>query len=193
MIRRFRQQRGLTQAAFAGLVGVEQATVSRWERGGHRPDLAMQHRLRDLIGRPDRISDRLIAHRTDVAIRPMSLRRASGELVAASPSARSVLARLPPDHGHEPPAGDDTVLRHWAHAVEVGFFEGRIASLQGAGTWVPAGGGPACRGAWVWSPVTTGGGEVLLSSQFQVDAPGPPDEVVAESCTVVTMDDLIVR
>ena len=192
MIRRYRQQRGLTQAAFAGLVGVEQATVSRWERGGHNPDLAMQHRLRDLIGRPDRISDRLIAHRTQVAIRPMSLRRASGELVAASASARLVLARLPVDPLQASPESD-AVLRQWALAVREGFFDGAIASVQGAGSWEPAGGGPICRGTWVWSPVTTGDGEVLLSSQFQVDAQGGAlTEVVTERCTIVTMDELVI-
>lgn len=193
MIRRYRQQRGLSQAAFANLVGVEQATVSRWERGGHLPDLAMRLRLSDLVGRPDRLPDRLIAHRTEIALRPTSLRRASGELVAASRSARPFLARLPPDAGAAQP-GDDTVIRHWSLACRDGFFDGRIASIQGAGLWYPAEGGPARRGSWVWSPVTREDGEILLSSQFTVEAEPPAvDEIAFERCDVLAMDDLIVQ
>jgi transcriptional regulator with XRE-family HTH domain len=57
-IREYRRNRGLKQADFAAIVGVEQATVSRWETGTLRPGLATQRRLRDLgaayNGRADR-------------------------------------------------------------------------------------------------------------------------------------------
>jgi len=51
-IRRYRLRHGLTQAAFASIVGVSQRTVSRWERGEDRPSLDQQKRLRDLGWEP---------------------------------------------------------------------------------------------------------------------------------------------
>ena len=47
-IRAYRRNRGLKQADFAAIIGVKQATVSRWETGMLRPGLASQRRLRDL-------------------------------------------------------------------------------------------------------------------------------------------------
>ena len=47
VIIRYRHLNGLTQAAFGEMVGVEQATVSRWERGNQRPDLRLSHRSQD--------------------------------------------------------------------------------------------------------------------------------------------------
>lgn len=48
-LRAFRAARGLTQVALAEMLGVDQATVSRWERGTVAPDFSAQRRLRDLI------------------------------------------------------------------------------------------------------------------------------------------------
>lgn len=51
LIRDFRLMRGIKQAAFAEFMGVDQATVSRWETGRQIPELGTQMRLRDLIHR----------------------------------------------------------------------------------------------------------------------------------------------
>lgn len=48
-IRDYRKRHGLRQAEFATLMGVQQATVSRWETGSLRPGIAAQRRLREKV------------------------------------------------------------------------------------------------------------------------------------------------
>lgn len=48
LIRQVRHQMGLTQAAFAEMMGVKQASVSRWENGHDTPSLAQRQRITDL-------------------------------------------------------------------------------------------------------------------------------------------------
>jgi len=47
LIKAFRKTHGLKQEVLAILLGVDQTTISRWERGRDRPSLSMQKRLRD--------------------------------------------------------------------------------------------------------------------------------------------------
>lgn len=51
-VRRYRLRHGLSQVHMAGLMGVAQRTISRWERGEDRPSIAQQKRLRDLGWEP---------------------------------------------------------------------------------------------------------------------------------------------
>ncbi|MEL6287553.1 MAG: helix-turn-helix transcriptional regulator [Pseudomonadota bacterium] len=51
-LRAFRLRFGLTQVELALRLGVSQRTISRWERGDDRPNLARQRQLRDLGWRP---------------------------------------------------------------------------------------------------------------------------------------------
>lgn len=51
-VKLLRSQMGFTQAQLSVVLGVSQRSVSRWERGDDRPNLLMQHRLRDLRLRP---------------------------------------------------------------------------------------------------------------------------------------------
>jgi transcriptional regulator with XRE-family HTH domain len=55
IIKRFRESIRLTQATFSELLGVDQATVSRWESDKQIPDLSMQKRIRDMLSRADAI------------------------------------------------------------------------------------------------------------------------------------------
>lgn len=55
IIKRFRESIRQTQATFSELLGVDQATVSRWESGKQTPDLNMQKRIRDMLSRADAI------------------------------------------------------------------------------------------------------------------------------------------
>jgi len=48
-VKRLRFALGVTQAHFAENLGVDQGTVSRWERGVVAPDLGMQRRMRDMM------------------------------------------------------------------------------------------------------------------------------------------------
>lgn len=45
----FRRRHGLNQADFAELMGVDQATVSRWERGVNQPNRNAWLRLRSVV------------------------------------------------------------------------------------------------------------------------------------------------
>ena len=49
-IRRQRRARGMKQAALADLLGIDQATVSRWESGVHVPDAEVQHQALSRVG-----------------------------------------------------------------------------------------------------------------------------------------------
>jgi transcriptional regulator with XRE-family HTH domain len=51
VIRRWRKAAGLKQDALADLLGVTQATVSRWENGIDRPSADVYAKLRTLIGK----------------------------------------------------------------------------------------------------------------------------------------------
>jgi transcriptional regulator with XRE-family HTH domain len=45
-----RKKRGLTQAEIASALGRDQSTVSKWEAGEIRPDVAIAPRYAELIG-----------------------------------------------------------------------------------------------------------------------------------------------
>lgn len=49
-LRRQRRVRGMKQAALGDLLGVDQATVSRWESGAHAPEAKAQHRALAIVG-----------------------------------------------------------------------------------------------------------------------------------------------
>jgi len=53
-LRRLRRRFGLTQAAFADLVGVTANTVARWERGEMRMQPAMDRLVRLSVGEAGR-------------------------------------------------------------------------------------------------------------------------------------------
>ncbi|MEL7543243.1 MAG: helix-turn-helix transcriptional regulator [Pseudomonadota bacterium] len=61
VIRQYRARFGLTQQAFAALLGVSQRTVSRWERGQDRPNIERQRQLRDLGWTPTSLMLRNLA------------------------------------------------------------------------------------------------------------------------------------
>jgi transcriptional regulator with XRE-family HTH domain len=52
VLRRYRLRHALTQERLAGVLGVSQRTISRWERGEDRPSLDRQKQLRDLCREP---------------------------------------------------------------------------------------------------------------------------------------------
>ena len=58
LVRRLRFLSGLKQADLAYQIGVDQVTVSRWERGVFVPDLQYQRRLRDMMRKLEPTVDR---------------------------------------------------------------------------------------------------------------------------------------
>ena len=59
-IRNYRKRRGLKQVDFASVMGVRQATVSRWESGSLRPGITAQRRLREKVAAFNTQSDQSI-------------------------------------------------------------------------------------------------------------------------------------
>lgn len=169
LIKRYRRVNGLTQAVFAELVGVEQATVSRWERCFHEPDLHMQRRLRELICLKSVASDQMFFHRVRGALSATKLADCRGRNHAASRLAAIL-------HGIEPatlqtfdytPLHTEILRCQWRAAYQLGFFNGDVASIRVFNPWQPACGGALryCEGNW--TPVLLSHGEVMLISEFR--------------------------
>jgi transcriptional regulator with XRE-family HTH domain len=193
-IRRYRQAQGLTQAALAELLGVEQATVSRWERGVHVPDLNVQRKLRDFFfGKGPKI-DAVAIHRIRFSLSALKLADRDGRNVAVSRRA----ARL---HGIDAEALScldyrrmftETMDEQWSLALSAGFFEGEIASMHVFNPWQPAAGGPVRYAEGLWAPTMLSDGETLLVSEFREIEAGLYHELSTERrVSVVTMDELV--
>lgn len=194
-IRRYRRAHGLTQAALGESLNVEQATVSRWERGTHVPELGMQRRLRDLMRDPASRSDFAFFHRIQCALSAVKAANRSAVNVAASTTA----ARL---HGVK--HGDlarcdykryftDLLEAQWITACQEGFFSGDIASVKVVNYWRPACGMPPRYCTSFWTPMRLNDGEYVLVSEFtEIDKQDfdlvPPDMRIV----VTTMDDILI-
>lgn len=194
VIRRYRRVKGLTQAAFGDVLGVEQATISRWERGFHLPEVAMQKRLRSLLGREFVASDDIILHRVRNSLGASKMADRGGRNVAVSARAASLhgvgrdyLERL--EYGR---FFTDTLDSQWEAARNSGFFAGDVASIHVFNTWLPACGGPVrfCEG--FWTPVVLSGGEIMLASEFaEIDASAYSRVPEGSRIDIVTVEDLI--
>lgn len=168
LIRKYRRANGLTQVALAEMLGAQQGTISRWEAGTHRPDLAIQQRLRDLMRRGVPVSDQLVLHRVRVSPSAITLRLRSGRQVAASPFAAAMHATPPTtleglDYAR---LHTESFDQQWRLAQRAGFFAGDVASVSGCGPWRPAGGGPVRYGWGTWCPIPLSDGEILLTNEF---------------------------
>lgn len=154
----------MKQATLAELVGVDQATVSRWERGRQSPDLGMQQRLRDLMRRIDPREEVLLKHWINASVGFTVLCDDHRIIRAASPSYCQI-------HGVSPAEvlGLSTIPAFTAEleqvlwkVVERGFFEGDVASvtiaervnaLSGRERNIP--------GLSVWTPIPLSDGQIL--------------------------------
>ena len=156
--------RALKQAAFAELIGVDQATISRWESGRQSPDLAMQQRLRDLMRRIDPGEEVLLRHWINASVGYTVLVDEDRVIRAASPSYCSI-------HGVSATEvlGRSTIPTFTAEleralwlAVDRGFFEGEVASATVVARTNALSGQPRdIAGMSVWTPVPLTDGRVL--------------------------------
>lgn len=169
IIRRYRRLNGLTQAALAELLGVEQATVSRWERGFHQPDLGIQRRLRDMMMRSHVVADRIVIHRIRNAMSTLKLadrrgcnQAASNRAAALHGVALETLQRLEYMRLHT-----ELLDHQWEAVRSIGFFRGEVASVRVINSWRPASGGVERFCEAHWTPVFLSDGEVMLLSEFR--------------------------
>jgi DNA-binding XRE family transcriptional regulator len=194
VIRRYRRVNGLTQAAFGEVLGVEQATVSRWERGFHVPDLAMQKRLRSILRRDFIATDDIILHRVRNSLSATKMAHINGRNLAVSGRAaalhgvkREFLEGLEYHH-----LFTDVLGAQWQLARESGFFQGEVASIHVFNTWRPACGGEIryCEG--FWTPAFLSDGQIMLTSEFaDIDAAVYAQVPEDQRITVVSVDELL--
>ena len=166
-IRRFRRDRMIKQMALAEMIGVDQATVSRWESGRVIPPLAWQRRLRDLIARRA-AGDALLRHWIETAVNSLVLSDATHSIVAASSAYEK-------GHGLEPgtAAGRSTLPTYTSESLAIrlaagehGFLRGEVASVS-----IVARGNSHCGRRRniplkvVWTPVRQDDGQILIRSE----------------------------
>lgn len=130
LLRRFRVREGLTQTAAASLLGVDQTTVSRWERSLDSPSISMRRRLRDLFRHSVTAhQDHVVRARVRHAAWPTSLVGPGAVFLEINLSAMAE-ARLPQQelrgrsiYGAFGP-GTDAVTEQWER---MGIFQGELA------------------------------------------------------------------
>lgn len=163
-LRRFRRLRAIKQAALADMLGVDQATISRWESGRQIPDLGIQRRLRALMQGAGSRDELLVVHWIATAV-------VDTLLIDAARIIRAGSAETCRRHGLTPtaiagqaaaPLFSEEMDALWWQAVERGFFEGEIASATVVSRYHLLGGGQRdipCRAQW--TPIHLSNGEVL--------------------------------
>lgn len=166
-LRRVRVSSGLTQSDLADMLNVDQATISRWERGAQMPDNAMQNRLRDLLFRGRAISDARLVHLVRSVSGLMVLINAEGKFIAVSDAFRRIL-----------PVGKEsiaeimtpTIEEFWNAANGAGFFRGEVASVHTAVEIIRADGSSSYISGSL-HPVTLADGSVqMLGEGKEIDA-----------------------
>lgn len=130
-MRRFRRLHGIKQVVLAEMLGVDQATVSRWENNKQTPDLAACRRLRDLLWR---MNTRVDVDAGLLLAAPFAARtivRADNVIIGAS---RLVFERVKRDQA-DLLGTDVRRVRQDSHAdqlykdVNKAFFAGEIRSV----------------------------------------------------------------
>jgi len=191
-IRRFRRLRSIKQAALAEMLGVDQATVSRWEGSRQEPDLGMQRRLRALIQGTGARDEALLRHWVETAVGDTALLDASRTLVVGSatflgrhgidspvPSALSMVAMF-----------SEELDRAWWYAVESGFFEGEVASVTVRGRLHLLSGDGTLASRSVWVPVALNDGGVLCRIDTVILDGAETFCSTSNAVQLVTLDDL---
>jgi transcriptional regulator with XRE-family HTH domain len=193
-IRRLRRSSSLKQLALAGALGVDQATVSRWERGISVPDLVARRRLRDLLRRavPEEM---LLKHSVHLCPGVVVLSNEERVMQAVSPGyalAHGIPQHLMPGRSNRGKFGSvEMLVDEIAHR---GFYRGHVASvtvicrapsLSGHRAPMPI--------RLVWSPVRIGNDTWLRGDR--IDLPEAEFErAVARNggpLRIVMMDELV--
>ncbi|WP_046866756.1 helix-turn-helix transcriptional regulator [Microvirga massiliensis] len=193
LIKRYRMINGLTQAALAEVLGVEQATISRWERGNHTPDLSIQRKLRDLISATLR-NDCIVYHRIRCSLMAVKLADRNGRNHAASLNAAMLHGVTPVQLQHLDyrVLFTDVLEQQWREALTVGFFRGEIASVTVVNPWRPAGIADLRYSECCWTPAMLSDGEILLVSEIhQIDEASYLRVRDASPMRITAMDDLL--
>lgn len=135
MIRRLRVVRGMTQRQLAGLIGVTQASVSRWESGIDRPEMPHQKAIRDLLQTGAPSAERMLVHRIRTSPNPEMVMTRDLIVVASSDAMIQALGLLDEEFTEGRPLGSLVMTDDLAAVMEQlqreGFFRGDLASAHG--------------------------------------------------------------
>lgn len=146
-LRRVRIANGITQLQLAELLGVEQATISRWERGSQKPDASTQDRIRELLFHGRVPQDAVLFHSVRTSPSGRILFSRQGIILAASAAAGGPLIEGMPTARFR----TETTEEAWTRAERAGFFDGDVASVQFVSDLV-APGGIAMLVQYCWYP-----------------------------------------
>lgn len=113
----YRRCHGLTQAAFAERLGVDNTTVSRWERGRDQPALSVQKLLRELVAPTMPVLGRALADMIDTTGDIAVLMDKNYRLLRASKAHHAMLRYDASDmYGRQFPFWTDTMFQIIGHA-----------------------------------------------------------------------------
>ena len=186
-LRQVRVSSGLTQSELAEMLGVDQATVSRWERGAQMPDAEMQTKLRDILFRGRAISDSRLTHLARTAHSVMALIDIEGKFVALSEPARIV---IPEPAQTLKDVMTPSLQEVWNAANASGFFRGEAASIQFAAEFRRADGSVThVEGGLHPAPLTDG--SVLMMLEGREVAPELYERLRALGLRITPLEDIL--
>jgi transcriptional regulator with XRE-family HTH domain len=133
VIRRMRQLRGMKQSHLAELVGVDQATVSRWERGSSRLSDAHWAKVSRLLqARPDPAEDAALKRLVETsAVKVHLVCDETHRLLAASPARQAEWRADVSEFLGSSLIGyaSEEILAAEARLDELGWYDGATSSL----------------------------------------------------------------
>lgn len=193
-IRRLRQSNGWKQTTFAEMIGVDQATVSRWERGLQTPEPSMRKRLVELMRRRVPELDRLQMISVEASPNLAIAFDRDFRVLAASEAAAALFGTTPGALVGEPLHDRSAPDLAWARerAEECGLWRGEVAAMRFVAGLSGADGTP--RYARVaWTPVFVTSGDVVVCAQMrEIDRGEYQHAVRADRLAIVAMEDLAV-
>jgi transcriptional regulator with XRE-family HTH domain len=145
LLLQYRRSRGINQFDLADMLGVDQTTISRWERGRDVPSLGAQRRIRDLLRRETSArQDLVVRARVRHSVWPATIVRSGAIFVECNESAMREVGLVGTDmrgqsiYGHFGPLTDD-VTERWERA---GIFKGEVALTMSLNALETGGGAP---------------------------------------------------
>jgi len=186
-LRRVRIAAGLTQSDLAEMLNVDQATISRWERGAQMPDTATQTRLRELLFRGRAISDARLLHLVRSASCRMYLVDSDGKFVAISEAAREFVGSSLESLME---ITSPTIRENWKAANDAGFFRGELASIHGVSEIVSSA-GTLNYVAWSWHPATMADDTILLLAEGRDIDQASYERLRAQSVRIIPLEEIL--
>lgn len=185
-IRRLRQSNGWKQAVLAELLGVDQATVSRWERGLQTPEVTMRRKLVELMRSRVPEMDRLPLVSIQTSPNPAIAFDRSLRVLALSAPAADLLAIEGETLAGAALSSD--FQRALERADHHGLWRGDVAAMRFAVRL-----GDARHAEMVWTPVIVTGGDVVASAQMRaIDAAEYDRLGGVDGLAIIAMDELAV-